>query len=106
MQPFSPETTDIHTKALDLLAIIIRQCGIQTIFDILHSILQYFSLLVSSIEDIEMYSSVFPFIGVIVNNCTEINQKDLMPLIDPFIPILKHCLFDLSSISFSIYHII
>ena len=53
-----------------------------------------------------MYSSVFPFIGVIVNNCTEINQKDLMPLIDPFIPILKHCLFDLSSISFSIYHII
>lgn len=101
MQPFTAETSDIHTKCLELLSFIIRRFDIMKVGDILPSVLEYLYQLVMSVQDFDLYTSVFPFISVVASKAVASNYTDILQYLSNFNPILENCVFNLSCIFYS-----
>lgn len=90
----------MHSKCLELLSFIIRRFSIQPVQDLLPSILEYLYQLVSSVQDFDLYSEVFPFIAVVANHAVSNNLTMIMQYLQNFTPLLENCVFNLSCIVF------
>lgn len=95
LQPYTTESSDVHEKSINLLGIILRRCGIERLQSILPSVLEYLYQLVSSVQDFDVYSLVFPFISVVATKAQD--SAEITQYLDNFVPVLKYCVFTLSS---------
>lgn len=85
----------MHEKSLHLLGVILQCYGIERLQSVLRSVLEYLYQLVTAVQDFDVYSLVFPFISVVATKAQD--STEVTQYLDNFVPILKNCVFHLSS---------